>query len=258
MSNSAVEIEEKINALERSFNEEKQSLQLMLNELEYNLCSVGKEQITSKVSSELSNNTLNLVSAAKSNTLSDSIVSIVRPVVQLEIDELIRIELERFKRKLESNVTVSLEGIGVHLDIPPQEKEKFSLIAGTIAGGISIAMLNPIVGIFVGVFGGLLGKKRSNETERDHQIEQEIRGQIIPEATSQIIDMVAEHLNRVMKNFSEQLNITLEQKLRAHNEQLMSLNKQHKKQSDILEETKQKLTEALVYVSTLKQRIDKD
>ncbi|WP_219583943.1 hypothetical protein, partial [Vibrio parahaemolyticus] len=66
----------------------------------YNLCSVGKEQITSKVSSELSNNTLNLVSAAKSNTLSDSIVSIVRPVVQLEIDELIRIELERFKRKL--------------------------------------------------------------------------------------------------------------------------------------------------------------
>ncbi|WP_337130694.1 hypothetical protein, partial [Staphylococcus aureus] len=60
------------------------------------------------------------------------------------------------------------------------------------------------------------------------------------------------------KNFSEQLNITLEQKLRAHNEQLMSLNKQHKKQSDILEETKQKLTEALVYVSTLKQRIDKD
>ncbi|TOH64667.1 hypothetical protein CGI76_24450 [Vibrio parahaemolyticus] len=119
-------------------------------------------------------------------------------------------------------------------------------------------MLNPIVGIFVGVFGGLLGKKRSNETERDHQIEQEIRGQIIPEATSQIIDMVAEHLNRVMKNFSEQLNITLEQKLRAHNEQLMSLNKQHKKQSDILEETKQKLTEALVYVSTLKQRIDKD
>ncbi|TOP04231.1 hypothetical protein CGH23_23860, partial [Vibrio parahaemolyticus] len=68
------------NALERSFNEEKQSLQLMLNELEYNLCSVGKEQITSKVSSELSNNTLNLVSAAKSNTLSDSIVSIVRPV----------------------------------------------------------------------------------------------------------------------------------------------------------------------------------
>ncbi|MBE3937938.1 hypothetical protein HJ149_02120 [Vibrio parahaemolyticus] len=258
MSNSAVEIENKINALEINFNQEKQNLQQMLNELEHNLCSVGKEQITSKISSVLSSNTHRLVSAAKSHTLSDSMVSIVRPVVQLELDELIQKELERFERKLESNDTVSLDGIGVHLDIPPQEEEMFSLIASTIAGGISYAMLNPIAGIVAGILGGLLGKKKDNEAERDSQIEQQIRSQVIPQVTSQIMDRVADRVNRVMRNFSQQLNITLEQKQQAHNKQLVLLQKQHQEQSNTFEEIKKKLTEASVYVSTLKQRIDND
>ena len=33
--------------------------------------------------------------------------------------------------------TVDMNGIGVHLNIPPQEKEKFSLSSGTIAGQYS-------------------------------------------------------------------------------------------------------------------------
>ncbi|WP_025524011.1 patatin-like phospholipase family protein [Vibrio parahaemolyticus] len=258
MASTAVEIENKIYGLEINFKEEKQNLQQMLNELEYNLCSVGKEQIMSKISSVLLSNTYRLVSAAKSNTLSDSMASIVRPVVQLELDELIQKELERFERKLESNNTVSVDGIGVHLDIPPYEKEKFSLSAGTIAGAISLVMLGPIAGIVAGILGGLLGKKNDNEAERDSQIEQQIRSQVIPEATSQIMDMVAYHLNRVMSNFSQQLNNTLAQKQQAHNEQLVLLQKQHKEQSDTFDETKQKLAEASVYVSTLKQRIDND
>ena len=256
--NSAVEIEDKINGLDQSFNEEKQRLEHMITEFEYNLCSVGKEQLTTKISSVLSNNTHRLVSAAKSNTLSDSMASIVRPVVQVELDELIEKELERFERKLESNDTVDVNGIGVHLDIPPQEKEKFSLSSGTIAGAISLVVLGPIAGLVVGILGGLLGKKKDNEAERDSQIEQQIRGQVIPEATSQIMDAVADHLARVFRNFSQQLNITLEQKKQAHNEQLVELQQKHKEQSDTFEETKKQLTQALAAMSTLKQRIDNE
>jgi len=255
-SNTAVEIKNKISGLEQSYAEEQKTLQQLLSELEYNLCSVGKEKITAKISSVLSNNTSRLVSAAKSNTLSDSMASIVRPVVQIELDELIQKELERFERKLESNETISVDGIGVHLDIPALEKEKFSLSSGTIAGAISLVVLGPIAGVVIGVLGGLLGKKKDNEAERDAQIEQQIRGQIVPEAISQIMDTVTEHLSRVMRNFSQQLNITLEQKQQAHNEQLVVLQQQHKEQSDTFEDTKQKLSLALANVATLKQSIE--
>ncbi|TOI73705.1 hypothetical protein CGI54_24525 [Vibrio parahaemolyticus] len=184
--------------------------------------------------------------------------TIVRPVVQLELDELIQKELAHFERKLENHDSVSVGGISVHLDIPPQEKEKFSLSSGTIAGAISLVVLGPIAGIVVGILGGLLGKKKDNEAERDFQVEQKIRGQVIPEATSQIMDTVADHLARVVRNFSQQLNITLEQKKQAHNEQLVELQKQHKEQSDTFEETKKQLVQALAEMSTLKQRIVND
>lgn len=255
---SAVEIEDKINGLEQSFNEEKQRLEHMLTELEYNLCSVGKEQLTAKISSVLSNNTHRLVSAAKSHILSDSMASIIRPVVQVELDELIEKELERFERKLERNGSVDVNGIRVHLDIPPQEKEKFSLSSGAIAGAISLVVLGPIAGLVAGILGGLLGKKKDNEAERDSQIEQQIRDQVIPEATSQIMDTVADHIARVVRNFSQQLNITLEQKKQAHNEQLVELQRQHKEQSDTFGETKKQLAQAIAAMSTLKQRIDND
>ncbi|WP_105201532.1 patatin-like phospholipase family protein [Pseudoalteromonas sp. T1lg10] len=257
-SNTAVEIENKIDGLEQRFNQEKQHLEQVLTELEYNLCSVGREQLTAKVSSVLSNSIQRLVSAAKSNTLSDSMATIVRPVVQLELDDLIQKELARFERKLENHDSVSVGGISVHLEIPPQEKEKFSLSSGTIAGAISLVVLGTVAGIVVGILGGLLGKKKDNEAERDFQIEQQIRGQVIPEATSQIMDTVADHLARVVRNFSQQLNITLEQKKQAHNEQLVELQKQHKEQSDTFEEMKKQLTQALAVMSTLKQRIDND
>ncbi|HAS8381565.1 TPA: hypothetical protein I7759_05275 [Vibrio vulnificus] len=258
MSNSAIEIENKISGMEQSFDEEKQRLAQMIEELNYNLCSVGKEHLTAKITSALSNNTQSLVSAAKGNALSDTMSSIVRPIVQLELDELIRKELERFERKLENHATVSVDGISIQLDIPSQVKEKFSLSSGAIAGAISLVVLGPIAGIVVGILGGLLGKKKDNEEERDSQIEQQIRGQVIPEATSQIMESVTEHLTRVVANFSQQLNTALEQKKQSHNEQLVELQKQHKEQSDTFENTKIQLIEALVNVSTLKQHINND
>ncbi|MCA0936656.1 patatin-like phospholipase family protein [Vibrio alginolyticus] len=256
-ANTAVEVENKIKALEQNFNEEKKSLQQMLSELEYNLCSQGREHITVQVNTLLNNNIHSLVSAAKSNTLSDSVANIVRPKLQEELDGLIQKELERFERKLEASDTFTIDGIGVHLDIPPQEKEKFSLSAGTIAGAISLVVLGPVAGLVGAVLGGIFGRK-DNEAERESQIEQQVRGRVIPEATSQIMDEVIVHLQRVITNFSQQLNIKLEQKHQAHNQQLLELQQQRKEKSDTYEEMKKNLAEASDHVSTLQNLIEKE
>lgn len=257
-SNTAIEVENKINSLQDGFSKEKQHLKQLLDELEYNLCSVGKEQITSTISSVLNGKVSQLVSAAKSDRLPDAITNIIRPVLQQELDQLIQSELERFERKLESNESVALDGIGLHIIIPPKEKEKLSLSTGAIVGVVSFALLGPIGGFVGAILGGLLGTKKDNKAERNSQIKQEICEKAIPAATSQVMDAVIMHLRRVMVSFSKQINTSLEQKQQAHNEQLIALQQQHKEQSDTFEETKQKLIEVSENVSVLMQRIKYD
>ena len=91
---SEAQIQEQINKSHSAFSSVENKLQASLKDLEYNLCSVGKEQLIQRSQQVLGSSVSVLVSAAKSNQVSQKINDLLRPVLQQGVDNLVKQELQ--------------------------------------------------------------------------------------------------------------------------------------------------------------------
>jgi len=253
-ANTAIEIEEKIQSSKQAFENIKKKLQSSLDEFKYSLCSTGREYLADKVSTVLSANVQQLVSAAQSRTLPDTISNILRPILQIELDELIKRELAKFEEKLEMQNEVSVSGINVHLQIPQAEKEKFGIKSGAICAGIGIIILGPIGGLIAGLIGGLLGRKDDTDAH-ELQIEQQINNEVIPQAVSQIMDNISSHLTQTVTQLEKQIFAQLESEKESHNATLAELQQKFKDESHQFETMQSELNQSLASVLVIKNKL---
>ncbi len=232
-NNSAIEIEQKIASKEAQFAQRKKSLLNNLDELQYNLCSRGKESLMASVQSALSAQRQRLISAGKGGSLDAIIMDIVRPVLQRELDTIIEQALHQFSQKLDHDNQLHLDSLAISLQIPPEEKESFSLSTAVIAGGVGALFLGPM-GLLAGLLGFFGGS--DNEAERQQAIAQQVDGQVIPQAVSHIMQSVESHLMTLMSQFKQQMMQQLEQNKQQEDKELNALQQQHKERSEEFEQ----------------------
>ncbi|KII75369.1 hypothetical protein PL18_11070 [Vibrio renipiscarius] len=248
--NSEAEIEQEITSLTQRFTDKERQLIQALSETQYNLCSVGKESLSHKVAKELNNHAGQLAIAANSGNVPDKLTSLVRPIVQNELDYLIKQELERLGQQLKVEESPSLSDIHVQIDLPQLEKEAFSMKVGAITGAIITVFLGPIGGAVVGLLGGILGRK-DNENACTQQIDEQIRNQVIPQAVSQIMHEIECHLAKIVGQLGQQLHANLALEKQEHDKQLKQLQEQHRHHNTEFTQMQQQLAAALGHVVAL-------
>lgn len=218
---SEPELIQQITEAEAADHRTRQQLERDLSELRYNLCSVGREQLLAEARQALNSAHGELVRAAGSGQVSAVVQECVRPVVQIQLVQLIQQEVERLQAKLDS--FAAAEGdFAIHLTIPPLEKEQFSKTWSVIGTGVAWLLTGPVGGIITGIIGGLLGRK-DNAAEREQQICSAIDNQVIPETLNKVSALLETELHRAVSQLSQNLQQALADEQHSRQQQLQTL-----------------------------------
>ena len=199
------ELEQKLRATSREFEQAQCNLNKHLDRLRQNLLNHGIIQLRQQCQSALSNASEQLVLAAKNNTLSIAINNILRPTVQSGLQQLVHQEVAQLQTKLEALSTGNYTDIEISLQLPEAQKD------GIIDGIVDIAItllafllrrkwkfLDPIVSII----STLLGSEMQ-EQQRDEQIRDQINQQVIPQAAANVEQQVGQQLREIVEQLSD-------------------------------------------------------
>lgn len=243
------EIEMKIQQAQEAFRSIQQQLDNDLNEMKYNLCSAGKEQLISEANHTLNGAIGQLVRAAKNNSLSQEISTLLRPVMQVGINQLVDEEVSRLQSKMET--LPQTEGhINVAIQLPPEEKEQFSAKYAAIAAGLATLFTGPVGAVITGLLGGLFGRKDNTE-EREQQIRQRVTQQVIPETVRQVVDHIESQLREAVAKLSQSIHKALEQERSTYEANLNQLKQSLQQTQDDLQKQQSQYDEWLVQLEEL-------
>lgn len=225
--------------LDSDFQSAQKQIDYAVQGLTFNLKSTGKENIINKVTQTLNSSVDQLARAAQEHRLNDYLNEILRPILQIELTQLIESELSKLQQKLQKIDAISVNGITVSIQIPPEEKEKFSVSTSSICAGIGAVIFGPLGAAVAGILGGVFGRK-DNAEQREAQIRSEITGRVIPEVVSQIMLDVENQLTAQIRQLTEALKQTLVSQKESYVEELQKLNlelEEKKKQHQQLQES---------------------
>ena len=256
------EIRQQIAEAEKSFRQVRQTFDQQISELRYNLCSEGKEQLINDARSALNGATGQLVRAAKTNALGQELNTLLRPVLQIGLHDLINREVEHLQTSLEQ--MPQAEGLLniPPVQLPPEDKEQFSIKTASIAAAVAMAFTGPVGVLVTGLVGGLLGRK-DNAAEREQQIEQQVSQQVIPEALNQTAQLLDTQLHEAITRLTQSIQQTLAQEEASYQDnlgQLKEIHKQAEAEKDTLlktyGESLQKLSELTEIIALSSQKSD--
>ncbi len=238
---SEPELVQQINDAKSAIERAQQQLKRDVSQLRYNLCSVGREQLLAEARQALNSAHSELVRAADSGRVSTVVQECVRPVVQVQMAQLIQQEVERLQAKLDS--FAAAEGdFAIHLTIPPLEKEQFSTTWSVIGASVAWLLTGPVGGIITGIIGGFLGKK-DNTDEREQHIRSAINNQVIPETLQKVSTLLETELNRAVSQLSKNLQQALADEQKSRQQQLQTLRDELQQSRTQREEQKQQLSQ---------------
>lgn len=249
---SEAQIQQQISKTHSAFSSVEKKLQASLNDLEYNLCSVGKEQLIQRSQHVLGSSVSVLVSAAKSNQVSQKINELLRPVLQQGVDNLVKQELQNLDKKLDNISEQQFSDVQITLNIPAEEKEAFSVTYAAVAAGVAIVILGPIGVIASGIIGGLLGRK-DNAEEREQQIESQVREQVIPQAVNMAVEHCTQQLNTAVSKIKQAVLSSFEQEQHDFNQGIEQLKLQLQQSEDAFNEQQLKFDNALIQIQQTNQ-----
>ena len=218
---SEPELIQQITEAEAADHRARQQLERDLSELRYNLCSIGREQLLAEARQVLNSAHGQLIRAAGSGQVSAVVQECVRPVVQIQLVQLIQQEVERLQARLD-NFAAAEGDFAIHLTIPPLEKEQFSNTWSVIGAGVAWLLTGPVGGIITGIIGGLLGRK-DNAAEREQHIRSAIDNQVIPETLNKVSALLETELHRAVSQLSQNLQQALADEQRSRQQQLQTL-----------------------------------
>ena len=244
---SEAQIQEQINKSHSAFSSVENKLQASLKDLEYNLCSVGKEQLIQRSQQVLGSSVSVLVSAAKSNQVSQKINDLLRPVLQQGVDNLVKQELQKLDKKLDIISEQQHSDVKITLNIPAEQKEAFSTAYAAVAAGVATVILGPLGGIVSGIIGGLLGRK-DNAEEREQQIESQVREQVIPQAVNMAVEHCTQQLNSAVSKIKQAVLSSFEQEQNDLKQSIEHLKQQLQQSEDAFNEQQLKFDNALIQI----------
>jgi predicted acylesterase/phospholipase RssA/GTPase SAR1 family protein len=244
---SEAQIQEQINKSHSAFSSVENKLQASLKDLEYNLCSVGKEQLIQRSQQVLGSSVSVLVSAAKSNQVSQKINDLLRPVLQQGVDNLVKQELQKLDKKLDIISEQQHSDVKITLNIPAEQKEAFSTAYAAVAAGVATVILGPLGGIVSGIIGGLLGRK-DNAEEREQQIESQVREQVIPQAVNMAVEHCTQQLNSAVSKIKQAVLSSFEQEQNDLKQSIEHLKQQFQQSEDAFNEQQLKFDNALIQI----------
>ncbi|WP_350587226.1 patatin-like phospholipase family protein [Pseudoalteromonas sp. 3-MNA-CIBAN-0064] len=244
---SEAQIQEQINKSHSAFSSVEKKLHASLEDLEYNLCSVGKEQLIQRSQHVLSSSVSVLVSSAKSNQVSQKINDLLRPILQQGVDSLVQQELQKLDKKLDIISGQQHSDVQITLNIPAEQKETFSATYAAVAAGVATVILGPLGGIVSGIIGGLLGRK-DNAEEREQLIESQVREQVIPQAVNMAVEYCTQQLNTAVMKIKQAILGSYEQEQNDFNQSIEHLKQQLQQSEDAFNEQQLKYDNALVQI----------
>jgi len=220
-----VQLKEQINQADIAFEKAEKRINSTLNDIQNNLMSIGKEQLTNQAQTVLSGATSSLVSAAKANQVAEKITALLRPVLQRAADNIIAEQIATLEQKLDDINSQEFSQQPIALNIPAEEKEIFSLTYAAIGAGVATIFFGPVGIAITSMFGGLFGRK-DNAEERDQQIRAHIQNQVIPQAINQAVDHITNNFNQVFMQIKQVVTQAFEQEKDNHHQQMEKLTKQ--------------------------------
>ncbi|MBB1454602.1 patatin-like phospholipase family protein [Pseudoalteromonas sp. SG43-5] len=244
---SEAQLQEQINKSQNVFSSVEKKLHASLEDLEYNLCSVGKEQLIQRSQHVLSSSVSVLVSSAKSNQVSQKINDLLRPILQQGVDSLVQQELQKLDKKLDIISEQQHSDVQITLNIPAEQKETFSATYAAVAAGVATVILGPLGGIVSGIIGGLLGRK-DNAEEREQLIESQVREQVIPQAVNMAVEYCTQQLNTAVMKIKQAILGSYEQEQNDFNQSIEHLKQQLQQSEDAFNELQLKYDNALVQI----------
>ena len=241
LGTSEPQLIQQINEVEAANQRARQQLERDLSELRYNLCSVGREQLLAEARQALNSVHSELVRAAGSGQVSAVVQECVRPVVQIQLVQLIQQEVERLQARLD-NFAAAEGDFAIHLTIPLLEKEQFSKTWSVVGTGLAWVLTGPVGGIITGIIGGLLGRK-DNAAEREQHIRSAIDNQVIPETLNKVSALLESELHRAVSQLSQSLQQALADEQQSRQEQLQTLRDELQQSQEHREVQAQQLTQ---------------
>lgn len=248
---SEAQIQQQISKTHSAFSSVEKELQASLNDLEYNLCSVGKELLIQRSQHVLGSSVAVLVSAAKSNQISQKINELLRPVLQQGVDNLVKQELQKLDKKLDI-ISEQHSDVQITLNIPAEEKEAFSVTYAAVAAGVATVILGPLGGIVSGIIGGLLGRK-DNAEEREQQIDSQVREQVIPQAVNMAVEHCTQQLNTAVSKIKQAVLSSFEQEQTDFKQSIEHLKQQLQQSEEAFSEQQLKFDSALIQIQQTNQ-----
>jgi hypothetical protein len=219
-------LEQQIRDTADAFTQANNQIENHIRELEYRLCSEGREQLVQSATSALSGAMSRLVCAARNNSLQATVIDVLRPVVQFEMSRLIESELQRLQLRLDQEGASGFNGITISMQIPAEAKEDFSNEFAMIAATVASRFLGPqgaaIVAMVAKFLAAIFGKKMQ-EAEQQRQIEEQIHNAVIPQAVSQVTGFINTQLQKAVGKLGQQLQGRLEEERAAHTKRLQQL-----------------------------------
>ncbi|MBE0352827.1 MULTISPECIES: patatin-like phospholipase family protein [Pseudoalteromonas] len=246
------QLQEKINKSQSAFSSVEKKLQASLKDLEYNLCSLGKEELIQRSQHVLGSSVSVLVSVAKSNQVSQKINDLLRPVLQQGVDNLVKQELQKLDKKLDIISEQQHSDIQITLNIPAEQKEAFSATYAAVAAGVATVILGPLGGIVSGIIGGLLGRK-DNAEEREQQIESQVREQVIPQAVNMVVEHCTQQLNTAVSKIKKAVLSSFEQEQIDFNQSIEHLKQRLRQSEEAFNEQQLKFDNALIQIQQTHQ-----
>ncbi|WP_421420088.1 patatin-like phospholipase family protein (plasmid) [Pseudoalteromonas lipolytica] len=246
------QLQEKINKSHSAFSSVEKKLQASLKDLEYNLCSLGKEELIQRSQHVLGSSVSVLVSAAKSNQVSQKINDLLRPVLQQGVDNLVKQELQKLDKKLDIISEQQHSDIQITLNIPAEQKEAFSATYAAVAAGVATVILGPLGGIVSGIIGGLLGRK-DNAEEREQQIESQVREQVIPQAVNMAVEHCTQQLNTAVSKIKQAVLSSFEQEQIDFNQSIEHLKQRLRQSEEAFNGQQLKFDNALIQIQQTHQ-----
>jgi len=255
------ELEQKKQDANNSFRSARTQLERSLNELKYNLCSQGKEQLIQQVNMALNGALMQLTNAAKSDNLNSCINQILRPVVQSGLTMLIDKEVAKLERSLAQISTGDFQGPQISIALNTEQKEKMKAVGGVIITQLATFILTktgPIgmtIAAIIRVIWNIFGNKEPSEADKQKQITEQVKNSVIPDVTSHAVQYITQELEKVAKQLEAQITASFSEEQQAHDQKIQQLQKQLDEDKASFDQLKTGYERGLVQLAALATRL---
>ena len=111
-----------------------------------------------------------------------------RPVLQQGATAIIDEETDRLQARLASHADSMSGDISVLINIPPQEKQLFSMEGASIGAALGFILLGPFGAVLGGILGNWIGS--GDNDEGDARLRQAIENQVVPQAIPLVMEKI--------------------------------------------------------------------